>query len=68
MQFVEGSLLLMGRTIVAIASIENTRLSLLKITFDDFVGIETRIRSSNMYKKKKNSCEDGSSSKAPRLE
>ena len=58
----------MGRTIVAIASIEGKRISLLKVTFDDFVGIETRIRNLHVSKRMKNSCEDGSSSSSPHLE
>ena len=58
----------MGRTIVAIASFEEKKISLLKVTFDDFVGIETRIRNLHVSKRKKNSCAASSSSNTPRLE
>ena len=58
----------MGRRIVAIASFEETRISLLKVTFDDFVGIVTRIRNLRLSQRKKNSYEAGSSSGAPDLE
>ena len=58
----------MGRRIVAIASFEGKKITLLKVTFDDSVVILTRIRNLQLSKKKKNSYDAGSSSRVPDLE